>query len=143
MEQLVAEIVAEMDYLRTREQKLRDTNESTNERVKWFAFGTMGVLVALGAWQIVYLRAYFRYVPGILSVPQFGLPPTANLFVGRSISSELDLSRLTIKISTLVHFSSLRVCVHINPRNSAISRQSMKITSLSSNTVNFMTSAVP
>ena len=58
---MVAEIVAEMDYLRTREQKLRDTNESTNNRVKWFAFSTMGMLVALGAWQVVYLRAYFRY----------------------------------------------------------------------------------
>ena len=61
---MVAEIVAEMDYLRGREQKLRDTNESTNTRVKWFAFGTMGMLVALGAWQVVYLRAYFRlFVP--------------------------------------------------------------------------------
>ena len=62
IEELVGEIVSEMDYLRTREQKLRDTNESTNERVKWFAFGTMGMLVGLGAWQVVYLRAYFRYV---------------------------------------------------------------------------------
>lgn len=62
MEEMVAEIVAEMDYLRTREQKLRDTNESTNNRVKWFAFGTMGMLVALGAWQVIYLRAYFRYI---------------------------------------------------------------------------------
>jgi hypothetical protein len=61
MEEMVAEIVNEMDYLRAREQKLRDTNESTNERVKWFAFGTMGMLVGLGAWQVVYLRAYFRY----------------------------------------------------------------------------------
>ena len=61
IEELVGEIVVEMDYLRTREQKLRDTNESTNERVKWFAFGTMGMLVGLGAWQVVYLRAYFRY----------------------------------------------------------------------------------
>lgn len=59
---MVAEIVSEMDYLRSREQKLRDTNESTNTRVKWFAFSTMGMLVALGAWQVVYLRAYFRYV---------------------------------------------------------------------------------
>lgn len=58
----MSEIVEEMEYLRTREQKLRDTNESTNERVKWFAFGTMGMLVGLGAWQVVYLRAYFRYV---------------------------------------------------------------------------------
>lgn len=62
IEELVSEIVNEMDYLRTREQKLRDTNESTNERVKWFAFGTMGMLVGLGAWQVIYLRAYFRYV---------------------------------------------------------------------------------
>jgi hypothetical protein len=64
IEELVSEIVGEMDYLRTREQKLRDTNESTNERVKWFAFGTMGMLVGLAAWQVVYLRAYFRYVVG-------------------------------------------------------------------------------
>ena len=61
-----------MDYLRTREQKLRDTNESTNERVKWFAFGTMGMLVGLGAWQVVYLRAYFRY----------GVFPSWRLFLG-------------------------------------------------------------
>ena len=62
IEELIQEIVGEMEYLRHREQKLRDTNESTNERVKWFAFGTMGMLVGLGAWQVVYLRAYFRYV---------------------------------------------------------------------------------
>ena len=60
IEETVNEIVSEMEYLRLREQKLRDTNESTNERVKWFAFGTMGMLVGLGAWQVVYLRAYFR-----------------------------------------------------------------------------------
>ncbi len=64
IEETVNEIVQEMEYLRMREQKLRATNESTNERVKWFAFGTMGMLVGLGAWQVVYLRAYFRYVSG-------------------------------------------------------------------------------
>ncbi|KAL2826123.1 WD40-repeat-containing domain protein [Aspergillus cavernicola] len=61
IEEIVAEIVNEMEYLRAREQKLRDTNESTNERVKWFAFGTMGMLVGLGVWQVIYLRAYFRF----------------------------------------------------------------------------------
>jgi hypothetical protein len=69
IEEMVAEVVAELDYLRIREQKLRDTNESTNERVKWFAFGTMGMLVGLGAWQIVYLRAYFRFVIAACSQP--------------------------------------------------------------------------
>ena len=63
IEEMVSEIVSEMEYLRSREQKLRDTNESTNERVKWFAFGTMGMLVGLGVCQVIYLRAYFRYVP--------------------------------------------------------------------------------
>ncbi|KAL2017995.1 hypothetical protein VTK56DRAFT_1375 [Thermocarpiscus australiensis] len=60
IEEMVAEIVDEMDYLRLREQKLRDTNESTNTRVKWFGFGTTFLLIALWAWQIMYLRAYFR-----------------------------------------------------------------------------------
>jgi hypothetical protein len=71
-----------MEYLRMREQKLRDTNESTNERVKWFALGTMGMLVGLGAWQVVYLRAYFRYV-GF-----FSLEPTGS--VGGSLGAYLD-----------------------------------------------------
>lgn len=65
---MVADVVTEMEYLRAREQRLRDTNESTNERVKWFAFGTMGMLVGLGAWQVVYLRAYFRYVQDLVVV---------------------------------------------------------------------------
>jgi len=60
IEELTGEIVSQMEYLRTREQKLRDTNESTNERVKWFAFTTIGTLVGLGAWQVIYLRSYFR-----------------------------------------------------------------------------------
>ena len=58
--EVAKEIVDEMNYLKEREMMLRDTNESTNERVKWFGIGTMGMLVALGVWQVVYLRAYFR-----------------------------------------------------------------------------------
>lgn len=60
LSEVAAEVAEEMDFLRDREMRLRDTNESTNERVKWFAIGTMGVLVGLGVWQVVYLRAYFR-----------------------------------------------------------------------------------
>ncbi|KAI9681575.1 MAG: vesicle coat component [Trizodia sp. TS-e1964] len=60
IEEMVGEIVSEMEYLRTREQKLRDTNESTNERVKYFAFATIAMLIGLGTWQVFYLRAYFR-----------------------------------------------------------------------------------
>lgn len=60
IEEATAEVVKEMEYLRSREQKLRDTNESTNTRVKWFGVGTTWLLVGLWAWQIMYLRAYFR-----------------------------------------------------------------------------------
>lgn len=81
IEETVNDIVQEMEYLRSREQKLRDTNESTNERVKWFALGTMGMLVGLGAWQVVYLRAYFRFV--MQMVCRIGL---LILRIGRSIS---------------------------------------------------------
>ncbi|KAF2971383.1 hypothetical protein GQX73_g2299 [Xylaria multiplex] len=59
-EEMIQEIVTEMDYLRAREQKLRDTNESTNTRVKWFGIGTTTLLIVLWGWQIMYLRAYFR-----------------------------------------------------------------------------------
>ncbi|KAL8305065.1 hypothetical protein RB597_003999 [Gaeumannomyces tritici] len=60
IEEMVSEIVNEMDYLRIREQKLRDTNESTNTRVKWFGMLTTFLLIGLWGWQIMYLRAYFR-----------------------------------------------------------------------------------
>jgi hypothetical protein len=60
IEAVVSEIVNQMEYLRRREQKLRDTNESTNERVKYFALAVMATLVGLGGWQVFYLRAYFR-----------------------------------------------------------------------------------
>lgn len=59
---MLTEVVGEMEYLRVREQKLRDTNESTNTRVKWFGFGTTFLLIGLWGWQIMYLRAYFRCV---------------------------------------------------------------------------------
>lgn len=62
VEETIAEVVSEMEYLRLREQKLRDTNESTNSRVKYFGVGTTWLLIGLWAWQIMYLRAYFRYV---------------------------------------------------------------------------------
>ena len=53
---MTEEIVLEMDYLRLREQKLRDTNESTNARVKWFGITTTWILIGLWGWQVVYLR---------------------------------------------------------------------------------------
>jgi hypothetical protein len=106
IEELVQEIVNEMEYLRGREQKLRDTNESTNNRVKWFGFGTMGMLIALGAWQVIYLRAYFRY--GLFFAAD-GAELT--LLLDRSISSKHrhDIMILGCRIEERVHKTVLIV----------------------------------
>lgn len=80
LETVVKEIVDEMNYLKAREAKLRDTNgnyshltinqdsifffsfsiESTNERVKWFSTISLFTLFGLGTWQILYLRRFFK-----------------------------------------------------------------------------------
>jgi len=60
LEGIVKEIVDELNYLKRREAKMRDTNESTNERVRWFSLLTVCTLLSLGVWQIVYLRSYFK-----------------------------------------------------------------------------------
>ncbi|RKP12019.1 emp24/gp25L/p24 family/GOLD-domain-containing protein [Piptocephalis cylindrospora] len=54
------EIVEELEFLQRRERKFRDTNESTNERVQFFSFVSTFALVALGIWQVIYLRKFFQ-----------------------------------------------------------------------------------
>lgn len=60
VEELSDEIVDELAYLKNREERLRDTNESTNRRVRNFSILIILVLAALGAWQLNYLQNYFR-----------------------------------------------------------------------------------
>ncbi|KAH8551882.1 emp24/gp25L/p24 family/GOLD-domain-containing protein [Umbelopsis sp. PMI_123] len=60
LEKVVQEIWDEMEYLKTREAKMRDTNESTNERVQWFSIITLLTLISLGTWQVMYLRRFFK-----------------------------------------------------------------------------------
>ncbi|EJU02383.1 hypothetical protein DACRYDRAFT_51544 [Dacryopinax primogenitus] len=60
LEGMVREITDEMAYLKRREIKMRDTNESTNRRVQNFSLFTVVSLIGLGVWQIFHLRAFFR-----------------------------------------------------------------------------------
>lgn len=60
IEELTDEIVDELQFLKVREEKLRDTNESTNKRVKFFSIAIIILLLILGAWQVSYLRNYFK-----------------------------------------------------------------------------------
>lgn len=58
--EMTKEITQELHYLQGREERMRDTNESTNSRVKWFSIMVVMLLISLGAWQIQYLRNYFK-----------------------------------------------------------------------------------
>lgn len=60
IEEMTKEISIELQYLKSREERMRDTNESTNSRVKWFSGLIVVSLVGLGVWQIQYLRHYFK-----------------------------------------------------------------------------------
>lgn len=60
IEELADEIVEELQYLKNREERLRDTNESTNRRVRNFSVIVIIVLISLGLWQVNYLRNYFK-----------------------------------------------------------------------------------
>ncbi|CAO3572510.1 unnamed protein product [Mortierella alpina] len=60
LEDMVKDILEDMEHLQAREERMRNTNESTNARVQWFSTLTMCVLIALGLWQIFYLKRFFR-----------------------------------------------------------------------------------
>ncbi|KAF8586645.1 hypothetical protein K439DRAFT_1340511 [Ramaria rubella] len=60
LEGLVKEIADEMAYLKKREEKFTNTNESTRNRVQSFALFTIFALVSLGIWQILHLRSFFK-----------------------------------------------------------------------------------
>lgn len=60
IEELTDEIVDELAYLKNREERLRDTNESTNSRVRNFSLLIIVILACLGAWQVNYLRNFFK-----------------------------------------------------------------------------------
>lgn len=56
----IEEIKGKIYYLQAREARFRNTNESTNERVKNFAYLTFISLFVLVIWQILYLRSFFQ-----------------------------------------------------------------------------------
>ena len=60
LEDLSLSIVQDFAYMRTREEEMRDTNESTNSRVLYFSIFSMCCLLGLATWQVLYLRKYFK-----------------------------------------------------------------------------------
>ncbi|KAI9001644.1 emp24/gp25L/p24 family/GOLD-domain-containing protein [Gaertneriomyces semiglobifer] len=60
LEGLVTEIVDQMAILKEREIAMRDLNESTNSRVKWFNIVAMTLVGISGAYQVLYLKRFFQ-----------------------------------------------------------------------------------
>mmetsp|Transcript_20236 Transcript_20236/g.60997 ORF Transcript_20236/g.60997 Transcript_20236/m.60997 type:complete len:219 (-) Transcript_20236:264-920(-) len=60
LEGTIREIHAEMISMRSREEEMRNINEATNARVAWFSIGSLAMCISLAAWQLIYLRSFFR-----------------------------------------------------------------------------------
>lgn len=60
MESIVQSMVTERQYLNEREKALRDTNESTYDRVKWFSVASMALLVVMGIYQVLHMRSFLK-----------------------------------------------------------------------------------
>lgn len=60
LEDLSAAIVSDFAYMKQREEEMRDTNESTNNKVLYFSIFSMACLMSLAIWQVLYLRRYFK-----------------------------------------------------------------------------------
>lgn len=58
--EMLDEVINELEYLIAREQRLRNTNESTNRRVRNFFVAGFLLLISVGVYQVHYLRNYFR-----------------------------------------------------------------------------------
>ncbi|PAV72458.1 hypothetical protein WR25_04853 [Diploscapter pachys] len=56
----VEQITKEQAYQRYREDRFRQTSESTNSRVLWWSLGQTVVLVCTGLWQMRHLKGFFE-----------------------------------------------------------------------------------
>lgn len=60
LEDLSSAVVQDFVEMRKREEEMRDTNESTNNRVLYFSVFSMMCLLGLATWQVLYLRNFFK-----------------------------------------------------------------------------------
>uniref|UniRef100_A0A336MYX4 CSON008706 protein n=1 Tax=Culicoides sonorensis TaxID=179676 RepID=A0A336MYX4_CULSO len=60
LEDLSDAIVQDFALMRKNEEEMRDTNESTNNRVLFFSIFSMCCLLGLATWQVLYLRRFFK-----------------------------------------------------------------------------------
>ena len=49
-----------MSRMQVREERFRQTSESTNQRVLWWALAQTAILIGMGAWQMRHLKKFFE-----------------------------------------------------------------------------------
>ena len=47
-------------FFQYREERFRQTSESTNSRVLWWSLGQTCILIVMGAWQMRHLKTFFE-----------------------------------------------------------------------------------
>lgn len=60
IEDITESIITDFAYLKKREQEMRDTNESTNNRLFYQTITSVIILLVLTTWQILYMRTFFK-----------------------------------------------------------------------------------
>jgi orotidine-5'-phosphate decarboxylase len=56
----VEQITKEQNYQRYREERFRQTSESTNQRVLWWSIAQTLILLVTGFWQMQHLKSFFE-----------------------------------------------------------------------------------
>ena len=56
----VEQITKEQNYQRYREERFRQTSESTNQRVLWWSIAQTLILIVTGLWQMRHLKGFFE-----------------------------------------------------------------------------------
>jgi len=56
----VEQITKEQNYQRYREERFRETSESTNQRVLWWSIAQTVILLVTGFWQMRHLKGFFE-----------------------------------------------------------------------------------
>lgn len=57
---MLGEIASEMDMSLTREEREREAATESESRIATMGYLSIGILISLACWQIIYLRSFFR-----------------------------------------------------------------------------------
>jgi len=60
MDGILSGVVQEMEEMKLREEALRNTNESTFDRVKGFSIASIVLMICLGVYQILHIRSFLK-----------------------------------------------------------------------------------